>query len=244
MVLSTVIEARRAKVEAAGVPATEEALPMTPVWSAKKEATTSVPTRLPTSTRPPLVTNREATIRRRSRAIGNSIMFPVSRSAPATTTRMRPRLKVMPVTRVVIPPISPGRARPRRRGQAGCRTRCRRRRGSRRRWRWRAKPTPWPCPTRRPPPRSPGGEVSRHGEHRFSSRTLRRRKQHRVSQAGLDEPVQRVGRDGRCSLQRPGGRGRHTLCPGDTGLGPWSCRSPAAPGGPPAHRTRRHRGGG
>ena len=42
--------------------------------------------------------------RRAMTAIGTSIMLPVSRSAPPITTRMSPRLKVTPVTTVIIPP--------------------------------------------------------------------------------------------------------------------------------------------
>jgi len=43
-------------------------------------------------------------VRRRSTAIGPSIMFPVNNSAPPITTKTNPRLNVTPVTTVTSPP--------------------------------------------------------------------------------------------------------------------------------------------
>jgi hypothetical protein len=78
----------------------EAAPPITSVWTARKNATNSAPTRLPSSTRVRFLTTSPASILPRMALSGTSIMFPVARSEPATRTRTRPRVKAAPMNRV------------------------------------------------------------------------------------------------------------------------------------------------
>ena len=87
-------------ISAPGVPASPPSVPITPVATARKYATNSEPIRLPTSTRPKFEVSCPSPTRLRIAANGTSAMLPVSRSEPATTTRISPMENTAPANRV------------------------------------------------------------------------------------------------------------------------------------------------
>src|SRR4051794_37220932 len=98
--------ASRSWVSAAAPDAPED--PTTPVWTARKYATTSAPTRLPSRTRVRFRATSPPVILPRIALSGTSIMLPVARSEPAMSTRTSPRVNAAPVKSVGRVPQVPG----------------------------------------------------------------------------------------------------------------------------------------
>jgi hypothetical protein len=70
---------------------------MTPVCTARKNATKTAPSRLPKSTSVRLRTTSPIETLPRIAPSGTSIMLPVARSEPAMSTRTSPRVNAIPV---------------------------------------------------------------------------------------------------------------------------------------------------
>jgi hypothetical protein len=86
----------------------ESASPITLVCTARKKATNSAPTRLPSSTSVRFLATSPSPIRPRIALSGTSIMLPVARSEPAIRTRTRPRVNAAPMNSVGNVPQVPG----------------------------------------------------------------------------------------------------------------------------------------
>jgi hypothetical protein len=98
--LSSAIAASRSWVIAAVLPEAASTPPITPVWTARKNATNRAPSRFPSRTRVRFLATSPTSSLPRIAPSGTSIMFPVARSDPAMRTSTRPSVKAVPVNSV------------------------------------------------------------------------------------------------------------------------------------------------